>query len=143
MLSKHGPAYTEIGQIVLTNGITHSHEADWATAGLDAIAEIIREQRGYTMGKWGNGPMLTSNDGEEEFDNDIFTMRSYCWCDGGLIGHDPNCPPNFVHKKTGIEISWYKHSGRGITANVDWLPAITWHRIVNECIESVVAIELS
>lgn len=143
MLSRHGPAYTEIGQIVLTNGMTHSHEADWATAGLDAIAEIIREHRGEATGKFDNGPLLTSNDGEPEFSNDTFSMRTYCWCDGDRIGHQDGCPPNFIHNRTGIEVSWYKHSSRGITANVDWLSALTWHRIVNECIESVVAIELS
>jgi hypothetical protein len=143
MLSKVGPAYTEIGQILLTNGITHSHEADWATNGLDTIAEIIAERRGYKSGKHELCPLLTTDDNEEEFDNDVFSMRTYCWCDGARIGHEESCPPNFMHKRTGIEMSWYQHSGRGITANVDWLPALTWHRIINECIESVVAIELS
>lgn len=143
MLSKVGPAYTEIGQILLTNGITHSHEADWATNGLDAIAEVIAEKRGHKQDKFGYGPLLTANEGDEEFENDTFAMSTYCWCDGAKIGHEESCPPNFFHKRTGIEISWYKHSGRGITANVDWLPALAWHRIVNECIESVVAIELS
>lgn len=138
MLSKHGPAYTEIGQIVLTNGTTHEFEADWTSAGLDAIAEIIREHRGHTSGKYGNGPLLTSNDGEEEYENDVFVMRTYCWCDGHFVGHEDNCPPNFIHKSTGMEVSWYKYNGRGVTSNVNWIPSITWHRIVNECIESVV-----
>ena len=143
MLSRHGPAYTEIGQIVLTNGMTHSHEADWAVAGLNTLAEIIAESRNNKLDKHGYGLLLTSSDGDESFENDIFGMSAYCDCDGTRLGHEDSCPPNFIHKSTGIEISWYKWAARGITANVDWLPAIAWHRIVNECIESVVAIELS
>ena len=134
----HGPAYTEIGQILLTNTETLAHEADWATSGLNAIAEVIAEHRGYKKDKYGYGPLLTSNEGDDEFDNEIFTMRTYCWCGGDIEGHEDSCPPNFVHKPTSINITWYKYAGRGITANVDWLPALTWHRIVNECIESVV-----
>lgn len=134
----HGPAYTEIGQILLTNTETLAFEADWATSGLHTIAEVISEHRGNKKGKYGYGPLLTSNEGDEEFDNETFTMRTYCWCDGAHQGHEDGCPPNFVYKPSGINITWYKHCGRGITANVDWMPALAWHRIINECIESIV-----
>jgi hypothetical protein len=134
----HGPAYTEIGQILLTNTETLEHEADWATSGLDAIAEVIAEHRGYKQDKYGYGPLLTSNEGDQEYDNEIFTMRTYCWCDGTRKGHEDSCPPNFTYKPGGINVTWYKHSARGITSNVEWIPALAWHRIVNECIESVV-----
>jgi hypothetical protein len=138
MLTKTGPAYTEISQILLTNTETQEFEADWATNGLDAIAEVIAEHRGHQRDKYSYGPLLTANEGDDDFENETFAMRTYCWCDGGRIGHEDSCPPNFVHKPTGIVITWYKHSGRGITANVDWIPALSWHRIINECIESVV-----
>lgn len=143
MFSKFGPAYTEIGQIVLTNGITYGNEAAWATKGLDVIAEVIAERRGSNRTKLGFWPMLTLNDVELPFENNVFAMRSYCRCDGGLLGHEDFCPPNFAHQSTGIEISWYEDSSRGITANVEGLTALEWHRIVNQCVESVVAIELS
>ena len=138
MISLNGPAYTEIGQIFLTNGETHSFEADWATSGLNSLAEVISEHRGYKKDKYSYGPLLTSSDGDEDFVNDTFEMRSYCHCDGGRLGHEESCPPNFIHRPTGIIISWYNHSSRGITANVDWIPALSWHRIINECVESVV-----
>lgn len=134
---QNGPAYTEIGQILLTNTETLDYEADWATSGLNAIAEVIAEHRGYKKDKYGYGPLLTSNEGDHEFDNKVFAMRTYCWCDGTLKGHEDSCPPNFVHKPTGINITWYKHAGRGITANVEWLTAKQWYSIVNECIESI------
>jgi hypothetical protein len=133
----HGPAYTEIGQILLTNTETLAYEADWATNGLQAIAEIIAEQRGHVQDKYGYGPLLTSNEGDHEFDNKVFTMRTYCWCDGATKGHEESCPPNFIYKPSGLTITWYEHAGRGVTANIEWLSALEWHRIINKCIESV------
>jgi hypothetical protein len=133
----NGPAYTEIGQILLTNARTLEFEADWASNGLQAIAEVIAETRGHIEDKYGYGPLLTSSEGDHEFNNKIFTMRTYCWCDGTSKGHEDACPPNFVYKPGDLTITWYKHAGRGITANVEWMSALAWHRIVNECIESV------
>lgn len=133
----NGPAYTEIGQVLFANNETYEHTADWATNGLNALAEVIAEHRGYKKDKYGYGPLLTSNEGDEEYINDVFEMRTYCWCDGDSEPHENGCPPNFIHKPTGIEISWYKHAGRGITANVDWLPALTWHKLITSCMESV------
>jgi hypothetical protein len=133
----YGPAYTEIGQILLTNTETLAHEANWATNGLQAIAEVISEHRGYVEDKYGHGPLLTSNEGDHEFDNKVFTMRTYCWCDGAIEGHEYACPPNFIYKPSGFTVTWYKHAGRGITSNIEWMPALKWHRIVNRCIESV------
>lgn len=137
MISKYGPAYTEIGQILMSNTETYGHEADWATDGLRAIAQAIAEHRGYVTNQHGYGPKLTSNEGDDEFRNEIFDMRTYCWCDGSTEGHEDACPPNFLHKPSGLSITWYKHAGRGITANVEWLTTKQWYSIVNECIESI------
>lgn len=143
MISLNGPAYTEIGQIVLTNGTTHEHEADWATVGINILAEVISEYRGHKKGKLDHGLLITSQDGDEPFENEVFSIRPYCVCEGDILGHEDGCPSNFIHKDTGIEISWYEHSGKGITSNVDWIPVLSWHRIINECIESVVKINIS
>ena len=43
MISKYGPAYTEIGQILFSNTSTYDHEADWATDGVRAIALAIAQ----------------------------------------------------------------------------------------------------
>lgn len=45
------------------------------------------------------------------FENDVFAMRAYCWCDGDA--HPDGCPANFEHKASGFEASWYKYLGRG------------------------------
>lgn len=136
-MSKHGPAYTELGQILFTNTETLSHEAYWATDGLNTLAKVIAEQRGLIKDNHEYVPLLTSNDGEQEYEDEVFAMRSYCWCDGSFKGHEDVCPPNFVYKPSGVEITWYKHADRGITANVEYLGPTTWHKVINHCVESV------
>lgn len=49
------------------------------------------------------------NTGAPEFKTDLFTLRSYDWCNG-------NEKPNFETKK--LKVFWYKHSNRGIVAYV-------------------------
>lgn len=130
-------AYTELGQWAFSNGQVQEHEADWATDGLVMLSEIIAEARGEIRSKYGYDGLLASNSGTDEFDNDTFTMRPYCWCDGDRPSHEMGCPPNFEHKPSGLRISWYKHAGRGVTANQSAPTAICWWRILNECVESV------
>lgn len=131
----------ELGQMLLSNTPTQEYDADWATDGLNMIAEVIAEYRGSSYGKYGYSNRLTDNSGDEEFVNDVFEMRSYCWCDSGWDEyegkHPQGCPPNFLYKPTGMVITWYKHASRGITSNKKYLGARTWFDIINNCIESV------
>ena len=132
----------ELGQLVLSNTPYQSYDADWATDGLCLIAEVIAEFRGYSYGEYGYGNLLTSNSGEPDYINSIFEMRSYCWCDGYLeedesLPHAKGCPPNFLYKKNGLTITWYKHAGRGITANMEYPGARNWAKAVMTCIESI------
>lgn len=49
---------------------------------------------------------------------------SYCCCEGA--DHDDNCKtalPNFEFE--GVHFHWYKHSGRGMSVNVD-MDAAAW-----------------
>lgn len=123
----------ELGQMLLSNNNWHRYEADWATDGLRMIAEIISESRGFSPDGWND---LTSNSGGDEFVNDVFEMRSYCWCEGDG-NHENGCPPNFLYKKNGLTITWYKHAGRGITANMEYPGAKNWFKAINICIESI------
>lgn len=129
----------ELGQILLSNNDWHRHDAYWATDGLHMIAQVIAELRGDDPNSgW---TTLTSNSGAEEFVNDIFEMRSYCWCDSGWEDyegpHPDGCPPNFIYKPTGMIVTWYKHAGRGATSNKKYPGARTWFEIVKHCIGSV------
>ena len=123
----------ELGQLLISNANYEKYEADWATDGLRMIAEVISESRGLDANGWNE---LTSNSGGDEFVNDVFEMRSYCWCEGEGQ-HENGCPPNFLYKPTGLIITWYKYSGRGTTSNKKYPGARTWSEIINHCIRSI------
>lgn len=106
------------------------HNADWATSGLVMLAEIIAERRGERG-------YLAGNDGAEPFENDVFAMRTYCWCDEEMPGHEDGCPPNFEYKPTGVQISWYKHAGRGIECNRPEPTMMRWFEVLADCVRSV------
>ncbi len=142
----HGGYYNvanlEIGQMVLSNNDWHQYDADWATDGLYMIAQVIAELRGNEYGIYGWSNLLTSNAGEEEYVNNIFEMRTYCWCDATWEEdpehpHAKGCPPNFVYKPTGMLVTWYKHANRGITSNKSYPGARTWFEIIKHCIGSI------
>ena len=50
------------------------------------------------------------------FENDVFIMHPFCWCDKGNCKYcdDENPAPNFLHKDSGLEIHWYKYIGRSM-----------------------------
>jgi hypothetical protein len=129
----------ELGQLLTNNKQWEEFDADWATDGLHLISQVIVESRGQDpIGGW---TTHTSNSGAEEFVNDVFEMRSYCWCDSNWDDyegpHPDGCPPNFLYKKNGLTIAWYKHAGRGITANMEYPGAKNWAKAIIKCIESI------
>ena len=123
----------ELGQALFSNGSVEEYDAEWATMGLEEIADVIAVKRGLTD----DLDRLTSNSGGERFENETFSMSSYCWCSGGAMGHEANCPPNFIYKPTGLAVTWYKHARRGIRANVEEVKAREWLNIVDACIASI------
>ena len=71
------------------------------------------------------------------FENDIFEMHPYCWCDGDDC---PQCgsmeQPNFEYKPTGYRIRWYKWPLRDSYANVH-IDIEEFTKMVDHCIESL------
>lgn len=128
--------------MLLSNTPIQSYESYWAADGLNMIAEVIAELRGKEHGTYGWDGLLTSNSGAEDYVNDVFEMRSYCWCDA-TWEEDPDhphahgCPPNFVYKPTGLVITWYKHANRGATSNKKYPGARTWFEVIKHCIGSI------
>lgn len=120
----------ELGQMAFSNGPWQSHPMPpFIERGLMDIAETIAEKRndeGYLTGNWG----------EEPWDSEVFSMRTYCWCDGDRPGHEDGCPPNFVHHSTGFTASWYKHVGRGASVSAG-ISRGTWRDIVTACLMDV------
>ena len=67
----------------------------------------------------------------DPFDNDVFSMRPYYWGDD----EEEAEKPNFVHKKSGLKLWWYKYPFRGAYTNKE-LSLKELEDIVAECISS-------
>ena len=131
------PNNVELGMLAFSSGTIREYDADWATSGLNLLAGVIAEYRykGQQRPKYG-WPLLTGNSGEESFENEVFAMRSYCWCYGDGE-HEDGCPPNFEYKPTGVQISWYKYAGRGMTCNRVEPLMTRWFEVLSECVSSI------
>lgn len=68
------------------------------------------------------------DDGEYEYENDVFIVRPYYW------GEDEEKAelPNFVFKPLGLEIRWYKYPMRGAYSNMD-VPLDVFEAIMKVC----------
>lgn len=59
----------------------------------------------------------------EQYSNDVFVIRDFCWCDGATHPEDadgiPTCPPNFEHFASGLKAEWYKYLGRDVRVNAE------------------------
>lgn len=115
----------ELGQVLLSNNGFFTEEAYWATEGLIILKRIIEESK-----------ILEWNDAYD-YEGNVFCYRNYCWCDGDSPGHEEGCPPNFEHYGSGLKIAWYKHEGRGVTANMTELKSMHWFDILAECVNEV------
>jgi hypothetical protein len=130
---------SQSGQMLLSNTPILDFDADWATEGLHFLAQIIAESRGDApdteYDSYDN--LLTANYGAKPYENQTFIMRSFCWCEGVNKGHANGCPPNFVYKERSLQINWYKHAGRGITANQAFIGFREWFEVIQDCVNSV------
>ena len=125
----------ELGQWAFSNSeFLEAPVSELFTAALVALAgEISRVMWNSTQEEFHIG----SNYGEQ-FIAPVFEMRDYCWCDGELAGHENACPPNFQWRD--VKVNWYKHMGRGMSANRDVPPEEIAEMLV-ECLEAVRGME--
>ena len=81
------------------------------------------------------------------YENDVFVMRPFYWgdCDCGADDADAERPhadtcaillPNFLHKKSGLRVCWYKWIGRDM--EIENAPA-ELSAIFAECLASLPA----
>lgn len=66
------------------------------------------------------------------FENDVFRMHPYCWCDRDDCEYCSGDAPNFLHKPTGASVSWYKYIGRGMEAS-----EADWRQVFADCMASL------
>jgi hypothetical protein len=126
----------ELGQLGFSNSPWQDKSTPrWITAGILQIDDALCEALGDAQDGWNT---YCSNSGRGEFVNEVFAIRSYCWCDGGAEGHEEGCPPNFEHFGSGIRAAWYKRAQRG--ESINRIPSKTeWRSIVRECEDAAVA----
>lgn len=78
----------------------------------DAALEGIRAELGRVM--WN----LRQRSGGDPFGNEGASFRCERFIAVGYSWNDERAQPwNFKHLPTGIEVSWYKYAGRGMSAN--------------------------
>lgn len=71
-----------------------------------------------------------------EFENDVFMMHPFCWCEQDDCKWCREDAPHFIHKKSGLEIHWYKWIGRDMRYSMI-LSDRAWGHMIKECMESV------
>lgn len=68
----------------------------------------------------------------ENFENNVFMMHRFCWCDEDYCQWCNGDAPNFLHKKSGATINWYKWIGRDMNVS-----KADWSSIFQECFDSL------
>jgi hypothetical protein len=101
---------------------------DEARAKVDKFAKNLCKRRGIPWND-GKGSAVHCDCGHEE-----------AWIEwSSSHDHDPKCPivrPNFLHKKSGLSVMWYKYPLRDSYANRE-IAADDWRRIMLNCIASL------
>ena len=98
--------------------------SDWLRGLTREICLKTGEESGYGLGgQYGYG---------ENFENDVFMMHRYCWCEREDCKWCNGDAPNFLHKPTGSTVTWYKYIGRGMEFG-----EADWSTIFKECFLSL------
>lgn len=72
------------------------------------------------------------------YENDVFYMHPYCWCESDTC---PQCvePPskfNLYHKASGFGLTWYKYHLRSAETNQE-ITLERYQEIIDDCIWSL------
>jgi len=81
-------------------------DASGREIGLDSYYELSREERGV----------------------DTFVGERCAYCRGEFVG-----APNFLHKRSGSRVKWYKYIGRDMEVDLK----IAWNVVLQECLTSL------
>lgn len=83
----------------------------------DSISEDLREltrQICLKTNDSGLGGLGGTYGYGSNFENDVFMMHRYCWCESeDCLWCGEEYAPNFLFKETDATIHWYKYIGRG------------------------------
>lgn len=73
------------------------------------------------------------------YENDVFIVRLYSWCETAdefdeKYNHDNSW--HFLHKSSGLKLSWYKYPLRDVKANMD-ITHEQLYAVLQDCMNSV------
>lgn len=132
----------ELGQMAFGANFHPTAMANYVQAGLRRLGAAVAPESD-------SGADPTDNTGAV-FENGVFAIRGFCWCDGESDGHQEGCPPNFEfaglpaipdqkHEARALvpfEADWYKYLGRGSSQSRK-VSGAEWTRIEAACLASV------
>lgn len=119
----------ELGQALFGQPTKEYGCPDWIIACLDLIEhELGRVMWNINQEVYGS-PFTNTG---QQFKNDVFEVQAYLW------DKEDEQPYNF--KWNEVEISWYKHSHRGTSINMQVDPQ-RGIEMLNECLASIRAMD--
>lgn len=130
----------ELGQLAFGANFHETPLAGHVRAGLARLGALAAPETD-------SGADPTDNTGAS-FENAVFSISAFCWCDGEGAGHEEGCPPNFEFaggpfelngKPVSIEplvVDWYKYLGRGSTQSRK-VTGSEWAKIEAICAVSI------
>lgn len=71
-----------------------------------------------------------------EYENDVFEMHPYCWCEKDTCLQCTGVQKNFRHKSSGFELAWYKYAMRDAYTDRVIRPP-TFIDLIRECVDSI------
>ena len=121
----------ELGQMAFSNSRWGDIETpEYMSASVENLGEELK-----VLGLAKENPCYNTG---ASFENDVFALRAYCWCDGNNEGHGECCPPNFEYKVwPEFAMFWYKHSRRGDSVT-DIPQPKDWYAAMVACEESII-----
>jgi hypothetical protein len=122
----------ELGNLMFGNsrGNYHIDRSIYGPLWNDIFSKLNFSRGGYDGKVYKNN--VSYDEGVEKFENDVFIMRVYFWGDDEEI----EALPNFLHKKSGLEIQWYKYPLRDSYSNVKLTPE-KFTEILQDCKRSM------
>ena len=134
---------TDLSQNSDTRDTVESSQLDAMVSLLGRFVEGERNTEGERIGTYGIGCNIA-----EDYVNDTFALRDFCWCEGRLHpsvedeDYGSSCPPNFeFFSRPGSPLPhitghWYKYMGRGNRFSTD-VDAATLRAILAEGLRSL------
>lgn len=98
--------------------VVHLPEGAFGAADEETVAGLLRSIT-ERMFQLGHGYDSIGGLGGEfgygvNYEDDLFMIHRYCWCEQDECPWCAGEAPNFLHKPSGLKIHWYKWIGRSM-----------------------------